>query len=167
MSAPSQSQRAADLRIVRTPAISGIHDDRFEIIDALNRYAAGQDLHDAELLASAFSPDAELDFARGIPGVELPRIKGRDSIVAAIQTALADIDTRHTVTNTRIEIQKDTASLYVLVDARQRLRSGSGGSLLLKNFYWITLRRQGSRWAITKLRVENAWHSGEPKTLFT
>jgi len=164
----AQSQMAGDLKMVRTAAISGIHDDRFEIIDALNRYAAGQDLHDAELLASALSPDAELDFARGgIPGIELPRIKGRDSIVAAIQTALADSDTRHTVTNTRIEIQEDTASLYVLVDARQKLRSGSGGSLLLKNFYWVTLRREGSRWAITKIRVENAWHSGEPKTLFT
>jgi hypothetical protein len=43
-------------------------------MDALNRFAAGQDLRDPALLASAFAPDAELDFvqpARQL-GVELP-----------------------------------------------------------------------------------------------
>ena len=37
-------------------------DDRTEIIDALYRFALGQDRQDRELFASAFAADAELDF---------------------------------------------------------------------------------------------------------
>ncbi|WUH98634.1 nuclear transport factor 2 family protein [Spirillospora sp. NBC_00431] len=36
--------------------------DRAEIVDALHRFALGQDLKDAALFASAFAADAELDF---------------------------------------------------------------------------------------------------------
>ncbi|MFB9691404.1 nuclear transport factor 2 family protein, partial [Amycolatopsis plumensis] len=36
--------------------------DRVEIVDALHRFALGQDLKDRALFASAFTADAELDF---------------------------------------------------------------------------------------------------------
>jgi hypothetical protein len=143
-------------------------DDRFEAIDALYRFAAGQDLRDVELLASAFAPQAELDFvqpARKL-GVELPVFKGRDSIVSSIRGALAEIDTTHTVTNTRVEISGDRATLFALVEAQHLPRSDHGRNLLLKNFYWVSLERSAQGWAITRMRIENAWYRGDPKVLF-
>jgi hypothetical protein len=37
---------------------------------------------------------------------------------------------------------------------------------LLKNFYWVWLERAGAQWTITRMRIENAWHAGDPKVLF-
>ena len=46
----------------RRPALdpTQVANDRYEIVDALHRFAAGQDLRDRELLASAFTLDATL-----------------------------------------------------------------------------------------------------------
>ena len=143
-------------------------DERFEVIDALHRFAAGQDLRDEALLASAFAPHAELDFVQPAKklGAELPVFKGREQIVAAIRGALADIDTTHAVSNARVEIEGDKASLFALVEAQHLPRGDHGRNLLLKNFYWVALERDGGRWAVTQMRIENVWHRGDPRVLF-
>lgn len=143
-------------------------DDRFAVIDALHRFAAGQDLRNPALLSSAFAPDAELDFvqpARSL-GVTLPVFKGRATILSQLRQALAEVDTTHTVTNARVEIDRDQASLFALVEAQHLPRADHSRNLLLKNFYYVTLRRAGERWAIERLRIDNAWHRGDPKVLF-
>ena len=143
-------------------------EDRFEIVDALNRFAAGQDLRDQALLTSAFAPNAELDFVQpaGKLGVEIPIFKGRDNIVSSIGAALAEIDTTHTVTNTRVGLEGERATLFALVEAQHLPRSDHSRNLLLKNFYWVSLEKAGERWAITRMRIENVWHRGDPKVLF-
>jgi hypothetical protein len=143
-------------------------EDRVEIVDALNRFAAGQDLRDPALLASAFAPEASLDFTQPAArfGVDLPVFQGRETIVSSIQAALAELDTTHTVTNTRVELEGDTASLFALVEAQHLSRANHARHLLLKNFYWVSLRRAGDGWVITRMRIENAWHLGDPTVLF-
>ena len=143
-------------------------DDRFAVIDALHRFAAGQDLRDPALLSSAFSRDAELDFvqpARSL-GVELAPFKGRAEILAAIHTALAEVDTAHTVSNTRADVDGDHALLSALVEAQHLPRRDHSRNLLLKNFYWLKLRRAGERWVIERMRIQNAWYRGDPGVLF-
>src|SRR5690348_10628597 len=143
-------------------------DDRFAVIDALYRFAAGQDLRDPALLSSAFTRDAELDFvqpARQL-GVALGVFKGRAEILSSIRAALADVDTTHTVTNTRVEFDGDRALLSALVEAQHLPRGDHSRNLLLKNFYWMTLRRAGEQWAIEHMRIQNAWHRGDPGVLF-
>jgi FMN-dependent NADH-azoreductase len=54
------SNGESDPRYSRNPT----PEERFEIVDALNRFAAGQDLRDPALLSSAFAPSAELDFVQ-------------------------------------------------------------------------------------------------------
>ncbi len=139
-----------------------------EVVDALNRFAAGQDLRDPALLASAFAPDATLDFTQpaGRFGVDLQVFQGRDRIVSSIQTTLADLDTTHTVTNTRVDLDGDDASLFALVEAQHLSRTDHARHLLLKNFYWVSLRRAVEGWVITRMRIENVWHRGDPKVLF-
>lgn len=143
-------------------------EDRVEVIDALYRFAAGQDLRDPALFSSAFAPSAVLDFVQPAKklGVDLPVFKGRDNIVSSIRAALAEIDTTHTVTNPRVDIDGDQASLFALVEAQHLSRSDHSRNLLLKNFYWVSLERAGERWVITKMRIENVWHRGDPKVLF-
>ena len=143
-------------------------EDRYEIIDALYRFGAGQDLHDPVLLASAFAPHAELDFVQPAMrlGVAVPVFRGRDNIVASTGAALARLDTTHSVTNPRVEINADEASLFALVEAQHLARSDHSRNLLLMNFCWVRLERAGQRWLITRMRVENAWFRGDPTLLF-
>jgi hypothetical protein len=82
-------------------------------------------------------------------GVEIPVFKGRDNIVSSIGGALAEIDTTHTVTNIRVSLEGDNATLFALVEAQHLPKSDHSRNLLLKNFYWVSLERAGGRWAIT------------------
>ncbi len=143
-------------------------EDRYEIIDALYRFATGQDLRDPVLIASAFAPHAELDFVQPAMrlGVAVPVFRGRDNIVASISAAFARLDSTHSVTNPRVEINADEASLFALVEAQHLARSDHGRNLLLKNFYWVRLERAAQRWLITGMRIENAWYRGDPTLLF-
>jgi ketosteroid isomerase-like protein len=144
-------------------------EDRVAIIDALYRFGAGQDLKDRALFESAFTPDAELDFvqpARKL-GVDLAVFKGREHISSGIMAALARLDTTHTVTNPRVEIEGDTATLFALVEAQHLLKTDHLQFLLLKNVYWVKLRRaEQGRWRIAHMRISNVWMDGDPRVLF-
>jgi hypothetical protein len=165
-SAPPTLRAAATISTSRA-ALARL-EDRAEIIDALYRFAAGQDLHDPALLRSAFAANAILDFVQPAKrfGVDLQPFAGRDNIVASIRSALAELDTTHTVTNPRVEIKGNEATMFALVEAQHLCRHDRGRNLLLKNFYWVWLERAGAQWAITRMRIENAWHTGDPKVLF-
>ena len=149
------------------PIIASI--DHIGIVDALYRFGAGQDLRDRDLLESAFAAEAELDF-RGPAdrlGVELPLFEGRREIVETIIASIRDLDTTHTVSNPRVTSSDGArASLVALVEAQHLPRRDHSRHLLLKNFYFADLVRDGSRWLIKRLRIENVWYDGEPAVLF-
>lgn len=161
----THSRHATDALATRVRA----QEDRVAIIDALYRFGAGQDLKDRVLFESAFTPEAELDFvqpARRL-GVDLAVFKGREPIVSGILAALARLDTTHTVTNPRVEINGDFATLFALVEAQHLLKSDHQQFLLLKNFYRVKLRRaEEGRWRIGRLNIDNVWMDGDPRVLF-
>ncbi|WP_040810533.1 nuclear transport factor 2 family protein [Nocardia concava] len=143
--------------------------DRAEITDALYRFALGQDRKDAELFASAFTADAELDFrpAAARWGATPPVMTGRDTIVSAIlEMFTGRVDTTHQVTNPRISIDGDTATMTALVEAQHLLTADHDTFALLKNPYELELVRDGDRWLIHRMRIENTWYLGEPKAFF-
>lgn len=142
--------------------------DRLDVVDALYRFAAGQDLGDRELFRSAWSEDGELDFvqpARRL-GVDLPPFKGRDTITDAIMGSVAPLTTTHTVTNPRVSVDADTATLFALVEAQHLPKADPSRHLLLKNFYWCELAREAGAWKIRRMRIENAWMHGDAQVLF-
>ncbi|HEX7053452.1 MAG TPA: nuclear transport factor 2 family protein [Burkholderiales bacterium] len=142
--------------------------DRLAIADALYRFAAGQDLRDPALLSSALSRDAELDFvqpARRL-GAQIAPYRGRVEILGALRRALAAADTTHTVSALRIEPDGAAASLFALAEVQHAARADRSRRLLLKSFYWLTLERAGARWTIRRMRVNSAWHLGDPGVLF-
>ncbi len=138
-----------------------------QIVDALYRFAAGQDLRRPELFLSAFTPDAQLDFtqpARRL-GADMPVMVGRDSI-AGIMHTLAPLDTTHTVTNPRIELRGDESSLTALVEAQHVSRATPTRYLLLKNHYEAVVVRMDDSWRIRSLVIRNVWYDGDPAVLF-
>jgi hypothetical protein len=143
--------------------------DHIGIVDALYRFGAGQDLRDRDLLESAFAAEAELDFrgAAARLGAELPLLEGRSEIVDTIIASIRDLDTTHAVSNPRVTSSDGArASLVALVEAQHLPRLDHGRHLLLKNFYFAGLVRDGSRWVIERLRIDNVWYDGEPAVLF-
>ncbi|GAA3074758.1 nuclear transport factor 2 family protein [Streptosporangium carneum] len=143
--------------------------DRAEILDALYRFGLGQDLKNRELFASAFTADAELDFrpAAAKWGGRPPLMVGRDTIVTTILTMFADrVDTTHQVTNPRVAVDGDTARLTALVEAQHLLTADHGAFALLKNPYDVELVRDGERWVIHRMRIDNAWYTGDPTAVF-
>ncbi|MFI0405890.1 nuclear transport factor 2 family protein [Actinomadura sp. 3N508] len=143
--------------------------DRAEILDTLYRFALGQDLKDAALFASAFTADAELDFrpAAARWGGRPPVLAGRDTIVTTVLASFTGrIDTTHQVTNARIAIAGDTARLTALVEAQHLLTTDHDTFALLKNPYDVELVREGERWLIHRMRIDNTWYIGDPATIF-
>lgn len=143
--------------------------DRVEIVDALHRFALGQDLQDKDLFASAFAVDAELDFQPTAAkwGGIAPLMTGRDFIVTTILDGFAGrVDTTHQVTNPRIAIDGDTARLTALVEAQHLLTVEHDTFALLKNIYDVDLVRDGERWLMRRIRIENVWYQGDPTAIF-
>ncbi|MEV6642598.1 nuclear transport factor 2 family protein [Amycolatopsis sp. NPDC051371] len=143
--------------------------DHIEIVDALYRFGLGQDLKDRALFASSFAADAELDFrpAAARWGAEPPLMTGRDAIVDTILALFEGrVDTTHQVTNPRVTVDGDTARLTALVEAQHLLSDDHGRHALLKNRYDVALVRDGDRWVMRRVRIENAWYTGDPVAIF-
>jgi quercetin dioxygenase-like cupin family protein len=141
--------------------------DREAAVDALHRFAAGQDRRDRGLFLSAFAPDAQLDFTHPATrfGAEVPVMAGRDVIAGIIDT-LEPLQTSHTVTNARVRVEGDRAELSCLVEAQHVRRDDPRRHLLLKNTYDVTLVRDGSAFVIDTMTIRNLWSHGDPSVLF-
>ena len=141
--------------------------DKFAVIDTLYRFAAGIDLRDTELLASAFAENAVSDFgpAAAKAGFEYPVLEGRETIVSALSGSLGQIDTTHSVSNPRVSVDGDKAHLEALVEAQHVLQNDHSRHYLMKNRYDVELVRQGGIWQIQRVTVDNVWRTGDPAVL--
>lgn len=139
------------------------------IVDALYRFAAGQDQKDEALFRSAWTSDAELDFVQPAErlGVTLPPFRGRENIVSSIMGSTSALVTSHTVTNPRIHmLTPDSADLVALVEAQHVPHADPGRHLLLKNVYRCELAMEEASWRIRVMRIHNLWLHGEAAVLF-
>jgi hypothetical protein len=145
--------------------------DRYEIADALHRFAFGLDHGDADSLSSALTEDCVVDFrpAGKKLGIDFPKLSGRQAILDAIIPLLGPLDTSHTASNLQIEIGEDSATLYCYVMAqhfmpREGSRPGAENALLM-NRYDCELVRDGQKWRFRKMTIDNAWAQGNPEIL--
>lgn len=141
--------------------------DKLAVVDAIHRFAAGIDLRDRALLSSAFAEDAESDFrpAAAKAGFDYPVLKGRETIVEALSASLRNLHTTHTVTNPRVSLDADTAKLDALVEAQHVPSDDGARHYLMKNRYDVDLVRQGDRWVIQRVTIDNIWRSGDPSVM--
>ena len=145
--------------------------DRYDIADALHRYAFGLDHGDADSLASAFTEDCIFDFGPAGKKLEInfAKFNGRQAIVDALIPFIGPLDTSHTVSNLQIEISDDSATMYGYVMSqhfmpRQGCRRGSENALLM-NRYDSELVRDGQKWRFKRVTIDNAWAQGNPEIL--
>ncbi|MFI7189984.1 nuclear transport factor 2 family protein [Nocardia nova] len=165
----STTHHALDASSADLAAVVAEIRDRAEITDALYRFGLGQDSKDRELFASAFTADAELDFRAAAArwGGAPPVMTGRDTIVTAILAMFTGrVNTTHQVTNPRIRIDGDTATMTALVEAQHLLAADPSVHALLKNPYTVELRRDGDRWLIARMLIDNTWFTGDPTAIF-
>lgn len=141
--------------------------DKLAVIETLYRFAAGLDLRNKDLLASAFAADAISDFrpAGKKAGFEYPVLQGRDNIVDALRGSLGKIDTTHSVSNPRVNIQGDKAKLDALVEAQHLPSNDHSRHYLMKNRYDVEMSRQGDLWVIQHVIIDNVWRTGDPTVL--
>lgn len=141
--------------------------DKLAVTETLYRFAAGIDLRDTALLASAFALDAVSDFgpAAAKAGFEYPVLHGRDTIVAALSGSLKSLDTTHSVSNPRVSIEGDTAHLDALVEAQHVPSGDASRHYLMKNRYDVALVRLDGAWVIQRVTIDNVWRSGDPSVL--
>ncbi|WP_295711520.1 nuclear transport factor 2 family protein [Mucilaginibacter sp.] len=141
--------------------------DKFAVVETLYRFAAGIDLRDSNLLASAFAKDAISDFgpAARKAGFEYPVLEGRVAIVAALTGSLSKIDTTHSVSNPRVFINGDKAVMDALVEAQHLPSNDHSRHYLMKNRYDVELIRQEDVWIIQRVTIDNVWRSGDPSVL--
>jgi hypothetical protein len=161
------SHRATEAEAEGTDAVARELRDHHEIVDALYRFGLGQDLRDRELFASAFAADAELDFrpAASKAGLDIPVMKGRDVIVDTILNPAVRIDTTHVVTNPRVRVDGDTAQLTAIVEAQHLPKDDHSRHALLKNLYATELVRDGQRWVLRRIHIDNVWFTGDPRVI--
>ena len=141
--------------------------DTHAAVDALYRFAGGQDLGDPALFRSAFAPSATLDFTQPAErfGAQIPVMPHRDAI-EQILTTLEPLVTSHTVTNPRVRVHGDRATLTALVEAQHVTKTDPGRYLLLKNVYDVSLVREDDHFVIDAMTIRNLWHEGDPAVLF-
>ncbi|MFD6285734.1 nuclear transport factor 2 family protein [Streptomyces sp. NPDC060205] len=142
-------------------------EDKFAVVETLYRYAAGLDLRDKDLLASAFADDAVADFgpATKKAGQEYPPIKGGETIATALLGSLGHLDTTHSLSNPRVSLDGDTARLEGIMACQHLPRTDHSRHVLMTNRYDVELARQGEVWVVQHLTVDNAWTEGDPSVL--
>ena len=86
-------------------------------------------------------------------------------MVAALSHALAGIDTTHSVSNARVTLHGDTATLGALVEAQHVPAADPARHYLMKNRYEVLLARVEERWLIRRITVDNVWRTGDLSVL--
>jgi ketosteroid isomerase-like protein len=146
--------------------------DRVEITDAIYRYTAALDYGDAALMESALTEDAVVDLTpfTSKVGLDFPVLAPREVVVGALIGAVGPLDTSHLVSNVRVEVSGDTATARCYAQA-QHFLPGQGPlpdqtrHALAMNRYTAHLARDGQRWRISRLVIDNAWFEGDPQVL--
>lgn len=63
-------------------------------------------------------------------------------------------------------VDGDTARATALVEAQHLLSADPATHALLKNPYTVAVVRDGSRWLIRRMLIENTWFTGDPVAIF-
>lgn len=162
--------------------LAQLANDRYEIADALHRYAFGLDHNHPDTLASVLADDCRFDFRPAGKKLQLdfPLVTGRQEILDRVLGLIGPMNTTHSASNIQIEISGDTATLsaYVMSQHFMPITAAERGGefALLMNRYDCELVRvptangadpnaATSAWRFKRITIENAWAQGAPDIL--
>jgi len=163
------------------PDLSQLANDRYEIADALHRYAFGLDHNHADSLASVLTEDCRFDFrpAGRKLGLDFPLVTGRTEILDRVLPLIGPLQTSHSASNIQIEIAGDIATLSAYVMSQHFMphndpQRGKEFALLMNRYDCELLRStiaqsteiaETQRWQFRRITIENAWFQGDPEIL--
>jgi hypothetical protein len=123
--------------------------DRLEIREVLDRYAAGIDCRDWDLVRRCFTADCTADYGRSGQWTD------RESFVTALDEMHRDVGpTLHRITNHRIEVDADRATATSYFDALLQVEHRSHDLLHVIGTYTDDLVRNEDDWQITTRRTD-------------
>ena len=141
--------------------------ERLEVVDAVYRFGAGVDHNDADLLATAFSEDAVVDFGpcgRAM-GLDFPVLTGAATIVGFLCSNAEKQTTSHVITNGRTRIDGGSAVLRILVDATHLPNDDHSRRCQMMNWYDVELVKDANAWRMRRIVISNAWFTGDVQVL--
>ena len=136
-------------------------------MDALYRFGSGVDHNDADLLASAFSDDATVDFGpcgRAM-GLDFPLLTGGGTIVGFLCSNAEKQTTSHVITNGRARIDGNLAVLRTLVDATHLPKDDHSRRCQMMNWYDVDLVKEPDLWRMRRVVISNVWFTGDVQVL--
>ena len=141
--------------------------ERLEVMDTVYRFGAGVDHNDADLLATAFSDNAVVDFGpcgRAM-GLDFPVLTGGGTIVGFLCSNAEKQTTSHVITNGRVRIDEGFAALRVLVDATHLPKHDHSRRCQMMNWYDVDLVKEADAWRMCRVVISNAWFTGDVQVL--
>lgn len=134
--------------------------DKADIQDLILNYAWGIDTRNWALLRSIFADEIEMDFS-SFNGTPASRIAA-DDWVAACRALLPGFDaTQHLLTNFMIEVEGDTATAVVYMQAEHFIANSLGdNSHTLGGYYRHKLARDTDGWKIHATTLTILWSRG-------
>jgi hypothetical protein len=161
--------------------LAQLANDRYEIADALHRYAFGLDHNHADSLASVLADDCVFDFrpAGRKLRIEFPVVTGRDEILSRVLGLIGPMRTTHSASNIQVEVSGDTATISAYMMSQHFApaaisASGRDFALLMNRYDCELVRTSGSgagpgnthhSWLFKKIVIDNAWTQGDPEIL--
>lgn len=141
--------------------------EHLAVVDALYRFGAGVDHRDNALLATAFSDDAVVDITpcgRKM-GLEFSVLTGSETIVRFLGATGERQTTTHVITNPRVTIDEDVATLSAWVEATHLIKDDHSRRCRTMNWYAAELVLRTGLWRIRRLVIDGAWFSGDVQLL--
>jgi len=161
--------------------LAQLANDRYEIADALHRYAFGLDHNHADTLASVLAEDCVFDFrpAGRKLRIEFPLVSGREEILSRVLALIGPMRTTHTASNIQVDVSGDTATVSAYMMSQHFApgaisASGHDFALLMNRYDCELFRTAGSgateehthhSWRFKKIVIDNAWTQGDPEIL--
>jgi hypothetical protein len=133
--------------------------DRLAIAETLALYCRGIDRCDPEQLATAFTPDAVIDYGDGARPVA--------EVIPGLMTGLGSMRlTQHNITNTVMRIAGDSAKAETNCVALHIIPAPEGEiELVVGGRYLDTLARHAGRWLIAERLYVMDWNRSGPATM--
>lgn len=134
--------------------------DFMAVCDLKYRYAAGIDTRDWDLYRSIFTDTVDIDFSsyNGRP----PATMEADEWVAGVQPLFTGLAaTQHSMTNPRVDIEGDRATLRMYMQAEHVLDHDDPGAwFTIGGFYTDRAVRTRAGWRLTAVKLTVFWRRG-------
>lgn len=134
--------------------------DYNEIVNRRYDYALGIDTRDFGLLRSIFMDEVTMDF-EDYSGQPEATMKA-DDWVAGCKVLFTGLDaTQHVMSNPRVEVDGDRATLKMYMKAEHFLMNDQGNvDFALGGYYTDQLVRSGGKWLISAVTLKLFWNRG-------